>query len=128
MESAESDDPAALNPLNDPDFAQILWELYDRNGRYWFAFSITQDPDAQEKSVEAGRVHRLFIGLHETFSRLYVYTGELESGRKKYQQLRELFGVLGADTAEAEDAATPALQLRFSKEGQQLTMKEFESA
>ncbi|HYG34628.1 MAG TPA: hypothetical protein VEC99_07590 [Clostridia bacterium] len=128
IESVESDDPAALNPLSDPDFAQILWELYDRNGKYWFAFSITQDPDAQEKSVKAGRVHRLFAGVDETFSRLAIYVEEVEPARKKYHQLRELFGVLDADTAEGADDMTGTLLFRFSTEGEQVMMKEIESA
>jgi len=29
-EHVESDDPAALDPFKDADFAQISWELYDR--------------------------------------------------------------------------------------------------
>src|SRR2546423_1653533 len=36
IESVESDDPIALNPLNDPDFAAISWGLYDRSGKCWF--------------------------------------------------------------------------------------------
>ena len=74
FEHVESDDPAALDPLKDPDFAAIFWELYDREGRAWFAFSIVQDPDAQEKSVKAGRVHRLFAEVDETFSRLALFS------------------------------------------------------
>ncbi len=78
--------------------------------------------------MKAGRVHRLCAGVDETYSRLAVYVEEVEPARKKYHQLRELFGVLGADTAEAEDAMTGTLQFRFSREGQQVTLKEFESA
>jgi hypothetical protein len=128
IERVESGDPAGLNPLNDLDFAALSWELYDREGRWWFSFSINQDPGAQEKSVRAGRVHRLFTGVQETYSRLCVYIEEVETARKKYHQLRELFGVLDADTAEAEDAMTGTLQFRFSREGQQVTMKEMEDA
>ncbi len=126
IEPVESDDPAALNPLNDPDFAQILWELCDRNGKYWFAFSITQDPDAQEESVKAGRVYRLFAGVDETYSRLYLesYAEERGTARKKYHQLRELFGLLDADELEAGDDMTGAPLFRFSKDGAQVEFVE----
>jgi len=122
----ESDDPAALDPFKDADFAQISWELYDREGRWWFAFSITQDPDRPEKSVKAGRLHRLFIGVDETYSRLYLesYAEERETARKKYHQLRGLFDLLDADEVEALDAATGAVVIHFSKDGPQV---EFES-
>jgi hypothetical protein len=129
IEAVESDDPAALNPLNDSDFAAIFWELYDREGRWWFSFGINQDPDAPEKSVKAGRVHRLFIGVDETYSRLYLtsYAEEREAARKKYHQLRELFDVLDADAVEALDGATGALVFCFSKDGPQVTMQDLEN-
>jgi hypothetical protein len=122
FEHVESDDPTALDPLKDPDFAVILWELYDREGRWWSSFCINQDPDLPEKSVKAGCVHRLFIGVDETYSRLYLesYAQEREAARKKYHELRGLFDLLDADELEALDDATGALLFRFSKAGPQV--------
>jgi hypothetical protein len=120
--SSETDDPTALAPLEDSEFGALYWELYNLEGRCWFCFSITKDPDSPEESVKASRVYRLFTGVDETYSRLYLesYSEERESALKKYHQLRELFGLLDADTFEALDDATGALVLRFSRDRPQV--------
>src|SRR5215475_12103782 len=70
VEGIETEEPAALEPLKDPDFNAVRWELYDREGRQWFSLSIVRD------SVTAGRVHRLFVGVDEYYAFLRSMTVE----------------------------------------------------
>ena len=125
FERIETGEPAALDPFNDTDFCAIYWELYTQQGYRWFSLSIVQDPDRPEKSVETGRVHRLYIGVNEYFADpFFMGNEEIKTAKEKYHQVRELLSVLKADAVEGRDGQTGAPVFRFAKDGPQVTIPE----
>ena len=119
IERIETEEPAALEPLKDPDFRRMEWELYTPEGQRWFVLSIIRE------SVAATRVRRLHIGVDEFFAAPYfIRNDQIKAAKEKYYQFRELLDVLEADAVEGLDGATGALVFRFAKDGPQVAIPE----
>jgi hypothetical protein len=119
IERIETEEPAALEPVKDPDFSGIYWELYAPEGQRWYALSIIR------KSVVAMRVHRLYIGVDEFYACPYfIRNDQIKAAKEKYHQMRQLLTALDADAVEGRDGATGALVFRFAKDGAQVTIPE----
>jgi len=119
IETIETDEPAELEPLKDPDFRGIYWELYTTEGYIWFVHSIIRE------SVVAMRARRLFIGVDEYFADpFFMNNEEIKTAKAKYYQVRELLSALDADAVEGWDGQTGAPVFRFAKDGSQVTIRE----